>query len=61
MRIVPILERSAQDKWRARSEVCWVFVEVRKQAQGMKRSLPFGTPMMWREPGNHTDDCYLCS
>lgn len=25
-----------------------------------KKKMPFSTPMIWREPANHTDDCYFC-
>lgn len=24
------------------------------------RSMPFGIPMIWREPTNHVDNCYFC-
>lgn len=24
------------------------------------RSMPFAIPRIWREPTNHTDDCYFC-
>ena len=27
---------------------------------GKMRSLKFGVPMVWREPKNHHDDCYIC-
>lgn len=27
---------------------------------GTRDSLPFGTPMMWKKPNNHNDDCYFC-
>ena len=28
--------------------------------KGKRKSMPFGIPMVWREPKNHHDDCYFC-
>ena len=25
-----------------------------------RTSMPFGVPMVWREPKNHVNDCYFC-
>lgn len=27
---------------------------------GKRSSMPFAVPMVWREPSNHTNDCYFC-
>lgn len=41
--------------------VCTICVEqLRQWTKGQRKSLPFGIPMMWREPTNHVDDCYFC-
>lgn len=29
-------------------------------AAGENRSLKFTSPMQWREPSNHENDCYFC-
>ncbi|CAH2086890.1 unnamed protein product [Euphydryas editha] len=29
-------------------------------SSGEKVYLPFGSPMLWREPSNHENDCYFC-
>lgn len=51
-----------QDKPWAPHKVCAVCVEeLRQWFQGKKQSLRFGIPMVWREPKNHSDDCYFCS
>jgi hypothetical protein len=51
-----------QDKSWAPHKVCCICVEeLRQWTQGNKKSLLFGIPMIWREPGNHHDDCYFCS
>jgi hypothetical protein len=34
---------------------------LRKWTKGTLKSMPFGIPMMWLEPKNHTDDCYFCT
>jgi hypothetical protein len=41
--------------------VCNTCVEgLRHWYQGTRLSMPFGIPMVWREPQNHYDDCYFC-
>jgi hypothetical protein len=51
-----------QDRSYAPHKVCCVCVEeLRQWIQGKKKSLPLGIPMIWREPGNDSDDCYFCS
>lgn len=50
-----------QDKAWAPHKVCRTCVEaLRLWKSGKKKSLPFGIPMVWREPANHYDDCYFC-
>lgn len=50
-----------QDKPWAPHTVCKSCVEgLRNWSKGKKQSLGFGIPMVWREPQNHTDDCYFC-
>ena len=33
---------------------------LRDWAKGKRKSLPFGVPMVWREPKEHLTDCYFC-
>jgi hypothetical protein len=50
-----------QDKSWAPHSVCKSCVEMLRQwTLGVKKSLPFGVPMVWREPTNHLTDCYFC-
>ncbi|GFX68536.1 uncharacterized protein TNCV_2432431 [Trichonephila clavipes] len=51
-----------QDKFWAPHVVCSVCVEeLRQWFKGKKKSFRFAVPMIWREPKNHSDDCYFCS
>jgi hypothetical protein len=41
--------------------VCKTWVEsLRHWSKGKKKAMPFGVPMVWREPQNHGSDCYFC-
>ncbi|GFW51877.1 uncharacterized protein TNCV_1188081 [Trichonephila clavipes] len=51
-----------QDKSWAPHVVCSVCVEKLRQCfKGKTKSFHFAVPMIWREPKNHSDDCYFCS
>jgi hypothetical protein len=51
-----------QDKPWAPHSACRSCIEsLRKWSQGKKKNLAFGIPMIWREPKNHSDDCYFCT
>lgn len=51
-----------QDKAWAPHKVCRACVEgLRNWKSGKRESMPFGVPMVWREPTNHSDDCYFCT
>lgn len=50
-----------QDKSWAPHVVCRSCEEyLRLWFNGKRKSMPFGIPMIWREPKNHVDDCYFC-
>jgi hypothetical protein len=50
-----------QDKSWAPHKVCYVCVEdLRKWSKGKKKAFRFGVLLIWREPKNHSDDCYFC-
>lgn len=50
-----------QDKKWAPHIVCHNCEEMlRDWTKGKRNGLPFGVPMVWREPTNHTSDCYFC-
>lgn len=50
-----------QDKAWAPHLVCKPCVErLRKWFHGVVDRMPFGIPMVWREPTNHATDCYYC-
>lgn len=51
-----------QNKTWAPHFVCQTCVEgLRRWSKGQQHAFRFGVPMIWREPQNHTDDCYFCS
>ena len=33
---------------------------LRDWTKGKRKGLPFGVPMVWREPKDHLNDCYFC-
>ena len=50
-----------QDKQWAPHVVCHNCEEMlRDWTKGKRKGLPFGVPMVWREPNNHATDCYFC-
>lgn len=51
-----------QEKSWAPHKVCYVCVEdLRKWSKKERKTFKFAVPMIWREPKNHSDDCYFCS
>ena len=47
-------------KW-APHIVCHICEEMlRNWTKGKRKGLPFGVPMLWREPKEHLTDCYFC-
>ena len=51
-----------QDKSWAPHIVCKTCLEhLRQWTLGTRKSMRFGIPMIWREPRNHVDDCYVCA
>lgn len=50
-----------QDKKWAPHSVCHNCEEMlRDWTKGKRKGLPFGVPMVWREPTDHVSDCYFC-
>ena len=50
-----------QDKEWSPHIVCQkCFMNLNNWSRNKLESLPFGIPMIWREPTNHIDDCYFC-
>lgn len=50
-----------QDKSWAPHKVCKQCVEsLRMWTKGTRDKFPFGIPMIWREPRDHSSDCYFC-
>ena len=35
--------------------------QLRQWTKSSRKTLKFGIPLIWREPKNHTDDCYFCA
>ena len=50
-----------QDKKWSPHIVCHNCEEMlRDWTKGKRKGLPFGVPMVWREPQDHVTDCYFC-
>lgn len=50
-----------QDKKWAPHKICEQCVEsLRMWTKGTRDKLSFSIPMIWREPKDHTSDCYVC-
>ena len=50
-----------QDKSWAPHKICTACAcGLRDWATKKKKSMPFAIPMIWREPKDHTTDCYFC-
>jgi hypothetical protein len=50
-----------QEKSWAPHKLCYVFVEdLREWSKGKRKAFRFGVSVIWREPKNHSDDCYFC-
>ncbi|XP_066198436.1 uncharacterized protein [Saccopteryx leptura] len=50
-----------QDKNWAPHIVCHSCEEMlRDWTKGKRKGMPFGIPMVWREPKDHNSDCYFC-
>ena len=55
------IEVGDQDKkWAPHICCSFCFLALSKWANGSGKGLKFGVPMVWREPQNHTEDCYFC-
>ena len=50
-----------QDKPWAPHRVCASCASIMSLWTKGKKHFTFGVPLVWREPKNHSDDCYFCS
>ena len=50
-----------QDKsWAPHICCCKCATNLSQWLNGKSHAMPFAVPMLWREPSNHTIDCYFC-
>lgn len=55
------IELGHQDKpWAPHIACVKCFAGLCHWNKGNRKSMPFGIPVVWREPTNHHDDCYFC-
>jgi hypothetical protein len=55
------LKLGDQDKsWAPHKVSCVCVGDLRKWPKEKMKAFRFGVPMIWREPKNHSDDCYFC-